>query len=335
MATKPTHCPIWGDPFPATIDHAAIHGPYFIVDSPRAGGQFQISDRTQVSVGDLNDEQKSRLTTILVEERRRGNPSPEVDTQTIEDALRRLPLSVGDRAGRMLDFLVAESKAIGDGIPIHEFADAVFAWSESVNMSEIRFLLRYLVENDWARLGGGGGQYERKLPSGKTGFVLSELAIVTVAGYSRVAAQKVNTSSSQSFVAMWFDPSMDDTYTQGIEPGIADAGYQPLRIDHKMDVNKIDDEIIAEIRRSRFLVADFTHGDEGARGGVYYEAGFAHGLGLPVIFSCRKDIVESLHFDTRQYHHIVWGTPDELHNGLRNRILALIGEGPGDDTRVT
>ena len=47
-------------------------------------------------------------------------------------------------------------------------------------------------------------------------------------------------------------------------------------------MDKIDDEIIGEIRRSRFLVADFTHGDKGARGSVYYEAGFAYGLGLPV-----------------------------------------------------
>ena len=135
---------------------------------------------------------------------------------------------------------------------------------------------------------------------------------------------------------MWFDPSMDDEpFGSGIKPGITDAGYDPLRIDQKPNVNKIDDEIIAEIRRSRFLVADFTYGDNGARGGVYYEAGFAHGLGLPVIFSCRNDIIDNLHFDTRQYHHIVWETPDELRESLRNRILALIGEGPGIEPTVT
>ena len=33
---------------------------------------------------------------------------------------------------------------------------------------------------------------------------------------------------------------------------------EPVRIDQKERLNKIDDEIIAEIRRSRFLVADFT-----------------------------------------------------------------------------
>ena len=55
--------------------------------------------------------------------------------------------------------------------------------------------------------------------------------------------------------------------------------------------NSIDDEIIAEIRRSWFVVADFTCGTvphEGKevaipRGGVYYEAGFAQGLNVPLI----------------------------------------------------
>ena len=71
---------------------------------------------------------------------------------------------------------------------------------------------------------------------------------------------------------------------EGLRRGIEDAGYQALRIDKKEDVVKIDDEIISEIRRSRFLVADFTQGNDGARGGVYFEAGFALGLGIPVIF---------------------------------------------------
>lgn len=48
-----------------------------------------------------------------------------------------------------------------------------------------------------------------------------------------------------------------------------------MMIGSKEHSNKIDDEIIGEIRRSAFIVADFT----GHRGGVYFEAGFAMGLG--------------------------------------------------------
>ena len=152
---------------------------------------------------------------------------------------------------------------------------------------------------------------------------------LTVEGYARLAElEKGNQDSSKAFVAMWFDDSMSEAWDQGIAPAVRDAGYEPVRIDRKEHVNKIDDEIVAEIRRSRFVVADFTHGDTGARGGVYYEAGFAHGLDIPVIFCCRKDRLEEVHFDTRQYNHIVWETPVDLRDQLTKRIAAVLGDGP-------
>lgn len=97
-----------------------------------------------------------------------------------------------------------------------------------------------------------------------------------------------------------------------------------MRIDTKEHGNKVDDEIISELRRSRFVVADFTCGTSGARGGVYYEAGFAHGLGTPVIFTCHADCIEHVHFDTRQYNHILWTSPSELRDKLNRRIRATI-----------
>jgi len=50
---------------------------------------------------------------------------------------------------------------------------------------------------------------------------------------------------------------------------------------------KICDKIVSEIRKSRLLVADFTDN----RGGVYFEAGFAMGLSIPVIWMCRASDV--------------------------------------------
>jgi nucleoside 2-deoxyribosyltransferase len=97
-----------------------------------------------------------------------------------------------------------------------------------------------------------------------------------------------------------------------------------LRIDQKEHANKICDEIIAEIRRSRFVVADYT----GHRGGVYYEAGFATGRGLHVILTCRKNDMDKLHFDIRQYNCIDWQSPEQLAQRLQVRIEALLGDGP-------
>ena len=77
-----------------------------------------------------------------------------------------------------------------------------------------------------------------------------------------------------------------------------------------------------------FVVADFTQGDDGARGGVYFEAGLAMGRDIPVFFTCRKDCMKSVHFDTRQYNHIVWTDVRQLRKELSDRISALVGDGP-------
>src|SRR6266576_4120836 len=110
----------------------------------------------------------------------------------------------------------------------------------------------------------------------------------------------------------------------GFDPGIRAAGFQPSRIDKKDYVGGITDEIMAEIRRSRFVVADYT----GQKAGVYFEAGFALGLGLPVIPTCRAEEIGALHFDIKHLNTLTWTTPAELADRLAKRIRAVIGSGP-------
>jgi nucleoside 2-deoxyribosyltransferase len=134
--------------------------------------------------------------------------------------------------------------------------------------------------------------------------------------------QNYSIDSKQAFVAMWFDQQMDDHYKDGIKKAIEKAGYKAVKINLQDFNGKICDEIIAEIKRAKFLVADFS----GLRSGVFFEAGFAKGLGREVIFIVRKADVEELklHFDTRQYNHIVYDSSEDLYKKLYNRICATI-----------
>ena len=134
------------------------------------------------------------------------------------------------------------------------------------------------------------------------------------------------TRSDKGFVAMWFNEDLTPAYEEGFQVGILNAGYNPVRVDRVEHTNRIDDAIIAHIRTASFVVADFT----GHRGGVYFEAGFALGLDLPVIWTCWKDGMEDLHFDIRQYNTIDWETPEELALRLHRRIEASVGKGPGN-----
>ena len=186
---------------------------------------------------------------------------------------------------------------------------------------ELQWLISAALESGWLERHEDGDGHLRLTPAG-------------VQRLEELETKAIN--SEQAFVAMWFDESVNEAYEKGIQPALEESGYKPLRIDKTEHNNKIDDQIIAEIRRSRFVVCDFTceliecDGVQKAfpRGGVYYEAGFAQGLGIPVIWMCHADHIEHVHFDTRQFNHITWTTPEELREKLRNRIGAVIGDGP-------
>jgi nucleoside 2-deoxyribosyltransferase len=126
---------------------------------------------------------------------------------------------------------------------------------------------------------------------------------------------------------MWFDESMDEMFEKAICP-LGDekdesyTGFKMLRIDQKHFNDKICDHIIAEIRKSRFMIADCTE----LRPPVFFEAGYAMGLGLPVIFTCKEGTDIKKCFDTDHYNHIVWKDADDLKDKLKDRILATIGK---------
>lgn len=138
--------------------------------------------------------------------------------------------------------------------------------------------------------------------------------------------------SPNAFVAMSFlkEGSLGALLTQAFEEAIRpaiedDAGYsKAIRIDREDFLGDIVFEIIARIKECRFLVADVT----GHRNGVYFEAGYAMGMDLPVIWTCHRDDLDKAHFDTRNLNHIAWAEVAELREKLANRILATIGKGP-------
>lgn len=313
-------CPIWGTPASA---HYLGDVDAMTVDSPRTAGSYYITGSAASLVSDCEPELKARLTTWLIEQRQLGVERPKIFSEIIEDPPQHaLPVHV--RADRLLQYVQRSIQHIASIFELRFNDDTaqdyleIQAWSESTTIDEVIYLVNYLEERNWLR--------EHAHSMGVLMY------IITVRGHARLAELATSMrDSSQAFVAMWFDEEMTSVRNSGIVPGIKGAGYEAMVIDQKEHVNKIDDEIIGEIRRSRFIVADFTHGETGARGSVYYEAGFADGLGIPVIATCRADVVDKIHFDRRQYNHLLWEEDalDDLRLGLERRIVAVMGDGPG------
>ena len=329
-----TTCPIWGTPAEFEMrDDSSRH-----YNSPRAGGRYIISESWQQKAEDLDEEQKVLVTSWLVSQRSMGVAEPRISDSLEIDTIRHP--SPYQRAENLLKYINSQLSEIGDVFRTTRIKQAqdpnadnllwvcyakLLAWSASTKLDEVYYLLEFLEDQDL-------------IASPTEGTHVKVRCRLTVKGHTYIANMGTRISdSTQAFVAMWFDSSLDSAYYEGIKLGIEECGYSAVRIDQTEYLNKIDDRIIAEIRRSKFVVVDLTeeeavtHTDGtvkgGTRGSVYFEAGFAHGLNIPVIYTCREDSLNKAHFDIRQYPFIRWNTHKELKLRLAQRISAVIGDG--------
>jgi hypothetical protein len=136
-----------------------------------------------------------------------------------------------------------------------------------------------------------------------------------------IQLQEEGELSNKCFVAMSFDKSTKEI-RQAIKDAVTETGFEAVLIDEK-DIDSgttINDAIIANLKKCKFCIADFT----GQSKGVYFESGFALGQGKKVIYCCRKDDFERAHFDIKPLQHIIYETAEELKRDLVHKIEAWV-----------
>lgn len=145
---------------------------------------------------------------------------------------------------------------------------------------------------------------------------------LTMKGWERYSElKKKQIDSRTAFMAMKFgDPDLDAVVENYFKPAVLRTGFELRKLTDNQPAGSIDDQIRASILSGRFVIADLTHGNRGA----YWEAGFAEGLGLPVIYTCEKSIweKEQTHFDTNHLLTIIWDRDNLADAG--NRLTAAI-----------
>jgi hypothetical protein len=135
-------------------------------------------------------------------------------------------------------------------------------------------------------------------------------ATLTLAGWQLAdSLRKAGRASKQAFIAMKFgDAELDALVRDHLVPAVESTGFKLRALNEGQPAGLIDDQLRVAIRRARFILVDLTHGNRGA----YWEAGFAEGLGKPVIYLCREDIFNGVdpdrkpHFDTSHLVTILW-----------------------------
>jgi len=119
----------------------------------------------------------------------------------------------------------------------------------------------------------------------------------------------------RGFVAMAFGrPDTDRWYAKSVKPLLEAHGIEPRRVDQITHNDDVDDRIIAELKSAHLAIADLTY----ARPSVYYEAGYAAGRPIPVIYTCRSDHLDEgakdplrVHFDLQMKNFAAWDSPED------------------------
>jgi hypothetical protein len=332
-------CPIWQTP----ITNFKRQGDRCSVISSRAGGCFDISGS---AVAMLNEEISGWKKVAITEQIFLANISNQeiyIDSTFLSNLKYPKKLKFGKMFDRFFVALANQNPELGHvfssrEIPVSDtgrfMAAAINSPSSSTSGSAAAIQL--LVET----------AVKRRFLEQSDGNAPGDPVQITALGWEHIELLGVSISlSDQIFVAMWFgSDEQTRLYVDGIKPAIEGAGYNAIRIDDTEHNNKIDDQIIAEIRKSAAVVVDMTCGLAkpleqwsesevvgSPRGGVFFEAGFAAGLGLPVIWSVKSSLANLenvVHFDVRQYNQIRWSDDfSEFSKRLQYRIEATLGRG--------
>ena len=132
-------------------------------------------------------------------------------------------------------------------------------------------------------------------------------------------------SYRKAFMAMKFGDSMLNQIVKKVfRPCVKQTGFDLVRLDDVPRAGLIDDRLRVEIQASDCIIADLTHDNLGA----YWEAGYAEGLGEPVIYTCEKEKFEigKTHFDTNHHLTIIWDkdSPESAGQNLKATIRATL-----------
>jgi hypothetical protein len=202
-------------------------------------------------------------------------------------------------------------------------------WARICDHQELTHILYFLRES---------GSITFQVPQGVNGIsevvdaVFKLKLQITVKGWQSIREKQSFPNSNKVFIATQFKwPADDEIRIQAIEAirrACQTCGYDAEIVgqDH---TGNITDRIMADIRLSRFVIAELTFNNRG----VYFEAGFARGIGRPVFHVVREGHTHGddhdgrkIHFDLQQIMYRSWKEPKDLETQLTDWIESTVGK---------
>lgn len=278
-----------------------------------------IQDRLRDPIHNTLDEQKVAKLSHWVRTKHEANMPNEqgrrkliiLDKKLIDSIIKSPRPSPAEQADKFVLWLGDNIEYADHYIEANKFS--IQAIIGAINESEFDFVLSHLKDKGIIKTKTAVGR-------GNTAVTLS------FEGWEYLQKLKLGSVDSQkAFMAMQYDDAqLDIIVEETFKPAVKQTGFDLFKLPDRPKAGLIDDRIRTEIQTSRFLISDLTHENRGA----YWEAGYAEGLGKPVIYTCEKKKFKRLktHFDTNHHLTIRWDAdnPGEVAEELKATIRATL-----------
>lgn len=160
-------------------------------------------------------------------------------------------------------------------------------------------------------------------PSDTGGVVQKGVYDLTLDGWERYESERRGQiAGGYGFIALKFGDGLLDRFVKEVvKPTVRKGiGYDLVDMRDVAQAGVIDNIMRAQIRDAAFVIVDLTHDNSGA----YWEAGYAEGLGKPVIYICERTKFEDAktYFDTNHCTTVLWSQDDA--DGFGRELVATL-----------
>ncbi len=273
-------------------------------------GKYYLMHSFETDVYQKDEEKFYKVSSWIRMQNDEFNIRPEIDDEKFKAVLNMKDKKIKEKFDLMMKYIKNTSSTNIDLDKIK-----IACWLK--NDDELGIFLGKMIDMDY--ISGVGVEKS----AANTYIIFINNAELTFDGLEYVESlDEPNINSKKVFAAFYFSDEIKEIFDTEVRKAVEECGLTYTRVSslgtaHDMT---IDDEIIAMIKSSRIIIADFTD----HRNSVYFEAGYALGMQLPVIWTCKRAHFDRLSFDTRQYPHILWDTADDLRQQIINRIKIII-----------
>jgi nucleoside 2-deoxyribosyltransferase len=212
----------------------------------------------------------------------------------------RLP-SMEQQAANLVRLVGDHLRAHGDGLPLE--SPAVATQVGAFNPSRFGELRDELVAEGILKLISQG----MGMITGTASFHSPATYGLTLRGWTRYETELQGKFAARyGFIALKFgDDVLETLVADCIKPVVLrEIGYPVVDMRNVARAGVIDNILREQIRDAAFVLVDLTHDNSGA----YWEAGYAEGLGKPVIYLCERSKFDraKTHFDTNHCTTVMW-----------------------------